>query len=975
MEFDILGPLRVSSADGALELGPPAQRTLLMVLLTSPNLSVSDDRLADELWGDEPPRSAHHLVQVYVSRLRALLDSPDGPRIVREGSGYVLRVGPNELDAERFLAAVARGRELRDRDPEAADRILAHAMRLWRGAPFADFPEPAPAVREHARYLERRHLEALETWVEVRLQLGRHHELVPELSELVERYPYDEALHAQLVLALYRCGRQADALQTARALQVRLREELGIDASRQVRDLHRDVLLQAPQLSLEPPEPPGNLPTWLTSFVGRRRELQEVAALLDAGRLLTLTGPGGIGKTRLALEVARRVRAQFPGGVWWIDLGQVLDPGSVLDEVARTLGVRATAGVELGDALTRALSRRRALLLLDNCEHVVAEVAEMVAGILSATAGPRVLATSRTPLGIERERRWSVPPLTLPPESGSVAELADADAVHLFVERGRSAVPSFALSADNADAVAEVCRRLDGVSLAIEMAAARLSVLAPDEIVRRLDQRFALLELPAVREPTRHRTLEAALDASYVLLPEDKRTVFERLSTFVGPFDLDAAAAVGSSDGEPSDRALAGVTALVRASLLTPESDGGETRYRLLESLREYGAARLRKRGAEDEARRAHAEYHLDLAAQAGVVVGTPDFAPWVGRLAPSHAELRQALAWSLEHEGREVTLRAVPALREFWFRRGDAREAARWTAKMLEGDLEAVPADLLAEVHNAAGFAADLAMDFPAAASHLDEAIRLSREAGYAHGLVFGLWARAAAAFALGDVETMRRYAMEGLATCERVDDRWGRAGPLAILGNASLFAAGELPEARTWLEEALPLYRELGDVGGLVILTLAPLSETARRQGDHEAAERFAAEALEVASGTAWEAAALVQHALVPDELDDVEVATAAALRGLRLALDTGLEQWFRLGLRELARTNARQAMWEEAATLLAASRQGLPALLLDPAVLGPIEQRCRAALGDDRFVELAARGKAMSHDELMDFVGADL
>ena len=536
MEFDILGPLRATSADGALELGAPAQRALLGVLLTSPNVPVSDDRLVDELWDDEPPPSAHHLVHVYISRLRALLsDPPGGPRIKRDGGGYVLRLLPDELDAERFLAAVAQGRELRDRDPEAADEILADAMRLWRGVPFADLAEPPPEVREHARYLERQQLEALETWFDVRLQLGRHHELVPELSELVEQHPYDEALHAQLVLALYRCGRQAEALQTARALQVRLREELGIDASSEIRDLYHDLLLQAPRLSLEPPEPPSNLPRRLTSFVGRRRELQEVTELLQASRLLTLTGPGGIGKTRLALEVARRVRAQFPGGVWWIDLASVTDPAFVLDEVARTLGVSVTTGTELGDAVVRALSRRRTLLLLDNCEHVAATVAEAVERILSATTGPRILATSRTPLGIEHERRWVVPPLTLPPEASSVAELDESDAACLFVERARAVSPAFALDAENAGAVAEACRRLDGLSLAIEIAAARLSAFAPQEIVNQLDQRFALLELPAVDGLTRHRTLEAAVDASYRLLSDAERAVFERLSTFVGP--------------------------------------------------------------------------------------------------------------------------------------------------------------------------------------------------------------------------------------------------------------------------------------------------------------------------------------------------------------------------------------------------------------------------------------------------------
>jgi predicted ATPase/DNA-binding SARP family transcriptional activator len=975
MEFEILGPLRVNSKEGALELGTPAQRGFLAVLLTSPNLPVSDDRLIDELWGEDPPASAHHLLQVYVSRLRTLLgEGSDGPRIVREGTGYALRLRPKELDAERFLAAVARGRELQDHDPEAADRILARAMRLWRSAPFADLPDAPPAVREQAGYLERQHLEALETWVDVRLRLGRQHELVPELAGLVAHHPYDEALHAQLMLALYRCGRQAEALETARALETRLREELGIDLSSEVRDLYRDILLQAAQLALEPPEPPSNLPRRLTSFVGRERELREVAELLEGSRLVTLTGPGGIGKTRLAIEVAEQLRARFPGGVWWLDLAPVTDPDTVLDEVAGVLGITATPGPQLVEAVARALSRQGALLLVDNCEHVATAVAGLVAAVLRATAGPRVLATSRTPLRIEGERLWRVPPLSLPAEASSAAELTGSDAVRLFVERGRAVDPSFVLDAGNATAVAEVCRRLDGVSLAIEMAAARLAVLTAQEIVQHLDERFALLELPAVGRLTRHRTLEAAIAASHALLSEEERTVFERLSVFAVPFDLDAAAAVGLGHGDPDGRVLAVVTALVDASLLTPKRDGEQMRYSLLETLREYGATRLRERGGEQQARQAHADYHLDLAAQAGVALGTPDFAPWMHRLAQSYAELRQALAWSLAHQPRAVTLRAAPALREFWIRRGDPRDARRWTGRMLEGDLEPVPPSLLAEVHIAACFAAVPAPDLPAAVSHADEAVRLSREGGYTHGLVTGLWAWTQVAFALGDLDSMRRCAIEALAICDRLGDRWGRAGPLTALGLASLVGGGSPEEARAWFEEALPLYRELGDLGDLVVMTLAPLTAAALRQNDLQAAERYASEALELASGTGWEAAALVCYSEVLTEQDDLEAAEAALVRALRIALRAGLENWFRMALRDLARTAAERDRSDDAALLLAASRHNMPAYGLDPNVYGPIEERCRHALGHDRFDELAAQGDAMTLDQLMNLAGAD-
>ncbi|HEX9124635.1 MAG TPA: hypothetical protein VF984_14965 [Actinomycetota bacterium] len=650
------------------------------------------------------------------------------------------------------------------------------------------------------------------------------------------------------------------------------------------------------------------------------------------------------------------------------------DPDIVPDEVAGVLGVIATPGTGVHETVARAFSRRKALLLFDNCEHMATAVGAFVAGFLEATTGPRILATSRAPIRIEGERLWTVPALSLPAEGSSAAEVADSDAVRLFLERGRAVNSSFALDAGNAPAVAEVCRRLDGLSLAIEMAAASLPVLTPQEIVRHMDERIAFLKLPAAGRLTRHLTLEAAIDASYALLSESERTFFERLSVFVGPFDLDGAAVVGFIEREPSSRALAAVTALVDASMLTPERDGEQTRYRLLETLREFGAARLRECNGEDEARRAHADCHLDLAARAGAVLGTPEFTQWMDRLAQSYAELRAALDWSLQHQPRAVTMRAAPALREFWYRRGDLGEARRWAARMLEGDVESVPSGLLAEVHIAASYSAAIsAPDFPAAVWHGDEAVRLARVAGSGHGLVIALWSRALVDFALGNLDSMRRYAIEALATCDRGGDRWGRAGPLTALGFASLYG-GSPDEARPRFEEALPLYRELGDVGNLVLTALAPLTMTALLQKDLQAAERYATEALELASDTGWEASALVWYGEMLTELGDADAAEAATVRALRVALDAGLENWFRWGLRNLARAAAERGRCEDAAVLLAASRRNMPAYGLDPNVYGPIEERCREALGDSRFDHLAAQGEAMTHDQLMDLVGAD-
>ena len=974
MEFAILGTLRVRSGDVVLDLGAPAQRTLLAVLLTSPGTAVSDDRLVDELWSEDPPPSANHLLQVYVSRLRALLDQhSDGRRIVREGTGYAICLEPGELDAERFATAVSAARPLVEGDPVAADRLLAQAMRLWRGSPFADVPEHPKAVRQHAAYLERLHRDALDTWVGVRLQLGRHRDLIPELAALVEQQPYDEALHGQLMLALYRSHRQVEALETARALEGRLREDLGIDPSPEVRSLYRDILLQAPHLSLEPPQPPGNLPTPLTSFVGRTPELLEVAALLDDARLVTLTGPGGIGKTRLALEVARQRRSRFPGGTWWVDLAPVTDPETVLDQLAGALGLAPMPGSTLREAVAGALGRRNALLVLDNCEHLAAAVAEVVGGLVLATPGPRVLATSRVPLRVEGERRWPVPSLSLPADGSSSDELAGSDAVRLFVERGRAVAPRFTLDAGNAATIGEVCRRLDGLSLAIEMAAARLPTLSPKEIARHLDDQFAVLELSAVGRPGRHRTMEAAIDASYALLSQRDQAVFERLSVFVGSFDLEAAGVVGFSEQAPPGRVLEVVTGLVDASMLTPERHGDKTRYRLLETLREYGLAHLRRLGVEDDVRRAHAEHYLQVAARAGAVVGTPDIAPWMARLSMDYAEVRQALGWSLAHHDRAVTLNASPALLELWLRRGDAREAGRWSAQMLEGDLAAAPRHLQAEVHNAASLSALLANDLPVAGSHAEEAVRLAHEGESSQALLGALFGRASVALACGDLAAVRRDSIAALEVCDRNHDRWGRAGALANLGFASFFGGDPLAETRARFEEARPLYRELGNLGTLVVAVLTPLSTTALRQGDLPAAERYAMEAVEISNGTGWEASALVIYGEALAARGDLESADAATSRALGVALHAGMENWFRMALRDLARIAAARDAFEDSALFLGASRVNMPPYGLDPSIYVPLEEQARAELGAARFEALAAQGAALTHAQLLDLVGS--
>ncbi len=345
MRFHVLGPLRVDVDDRAVPLGSRQQQILLALLCTAPNSPIHPDRLIDEIWGDTPPPSAHHLIQVYVSRLRKLLVAADDqPRIIREPAGYLLRVEIGEMDAHELISLAAAARDLADDDHSAAWNALGQAAGLWRGPPFGNLADESDLLRTHAKALTDTYLSAIEDRIDAGLGLGYHQNLVVELERLTAEHPYRERLWQQLMLALYRSGRQVDALRTFQSLRETLGEDLGINPGPESNDLERAILLHDPDLLWEPPQPPSNLPASLTSFVGRTVEIAEVTKLIDTARLVTLTGPGGIGKTRLALEAAKRVRHRFEDGLWWIDLAPLRPGDEVVAEVARVLGVAAQPG-------------------------------------------------------------------------------------------------------------------------------------------------------------------------------------------------------------------------------------------------------------------------------------------------------------------------------------------------------------------------------------------------------------------------------------------------------------------------------------------------------------------------------------------------------------------------------------------------------------------------------------------------------
>ncbi|WP_165367560.1 AfsR/SARP family transcriptional regulator, partial [Phytoactinopolyspora endophytica] len=545
MRFGVLGPLSVWTAQGRLVRVPEVKvRILLAHLLISNGRVVPADQLIDDMWGSGLPANPNGALQTRISQLRRVLDDaePGGRSVVASRApGYVLQIGPEDVDTGRFQALVAQARAASD--PQARASLLADALALWRGPALVDFRDEEFARPEIVRLDEQR-LTAIEEQAEARLELGEHTLLADELSELVSRHPLRERLRAAQLRALYGAGRQSEALDSYRRVREELADELGVDPSPALSSLYEAILRQDPQLAAPQSEPPvstvqGNLPAVLTSLIGRDDAVDEVKKLLDSDRLVTLTGPGGIGKTSLAIEAAHHVRGSFPDGVWLVELAGIAQqsglgapagqagpagptepvPGlaAVAELVAATLNVHdesiATVQRPADDPqavvgrLVAVLKTKQMLIVLDNCEHVADAVAALTTSLLRAAPGLRIMVTSQRSLNVAGERLWAVPPLTLPDGSGGLPALQTSSAVQLFVARAAAAAPGFTLDDSNAGVVEHICRRLDGLPLALELAATRVRALGVHELAARLEDRFRLLGTGQPRAQAQHRTL------------------------------------------------------------------------------------------------------------------------------------------------------------------------------------------------------------------------------------------------------------------------------------------------------------------------------------------------------------------------------------------------------------------------------------------------------------------------------------
>jgi non-specific serine/threonine protein kinase len=589
-----------------------------------------------------------------------------------------------------------------------------------------------------------------------------------------------------------------------------------------------------------------NLPESLSSFVGRERELAEIKQRLPTTRLMTLTGMGGLGKTRLAQQAAAEMLDAFRDGVWFVDLAPLGDPALVPSTLARVLQVKESAGQPLLTALCSYLRTRETLLILDNCEHVLDGCARMTEALLRDASRVTVMATSREALHLDGEFAFPLSPLPLPDPRADAKSIAHSDAVHLFTERARQHRPRLDLEAQRARVVAEICVRLDGIPLALELAAARVAVLPLEQILRLLTERFRLLT-SGDRDLPRHQTLRAMLDWSYELLDDTEKKLFARLSVFAGGWTLEAASQVCSGAPITKDDLVYVLIGLIEQSLIVAEEDGD--RYRMLETVRQYARDRLPEASEGERWRDRHLEYFLALAEEAEPKLNGPQQRNWLDRLESEHDNTRAALAWSLT-ESRNVAsgLRLAGAFRMFWFVRGFFMEGRDWFSKLLAptSGAEAIRAESRAKALDSAGTLARQQGDYAAAQGMYEESLAIWRKLGERHGMGSALNNLGTLTYLRGDYQTARVLYEESLAMRRALRDLSGIAACLHNLGNLA-YLKGDCASARGLHQESLAIERELGNQWGIAT-SLQSLGMTLEAQGDHAAARAACDESLAI-------------------------------------------------------------------------------------------------------------------------------
>lgn len=984
MHIRLLGPLEVTDERGeAVALVGERERALLAALALQAPAPVSASRLIDVIWGDEPPATATNALQVHVSKLRKRLGAAS---IVSTPGGYALDVPADRVDAigfERLVGTAAA-------DPQAESLQMSGALAMWRGDALTDVFSDA-LEGERVR-LEELRLLALDRRIDADLALGRHDALVAELEVLVRLDPLREAPRRQLMLALYRAGRQAAALATYRDLKEQLSDSLGIDPSPSIQALEVSILQHDPTLGAPVPGSaatpaatspiPGQrgrtaarLPAQLSAFVGRAREMEELATCLAGSRLVTITGTGGSGKTRLALEVASQVPADA-GGAWFVDLAAVEASELVAATFAQALCILDTSGWTTEETLVREIGDRSTFVVLDNCEHVLDACAKLCFSLLRSCRGLRILATSREPLNLDGEHVFRLGPMEVPPvqATASTEAIAAYDGVRLFVDRAAAHTGRFSLDDANAPAVASLCRRLDGIPLAIELAAARLRGMSVDDIAARLDDRFRLLRTGRGAVLPRQQTLEATIDWSYDLLNELERALLGRLSVFVDGWDLAAAEAV-CSDGSVDDVEVAELLSqLVDRSLVQTVRSAGRLRYRLLDSVRQYAAMKDANVRGAGNLRRRHFEHYLELAERAKEHWEAPDEPRWMERLSQDHQNLHAAMEYAIARvDEPDLALRLAGALAWYWRARGHYEEACGLLARTLSEERPGGEATRRTALLMSLGRLLYYSGHIAEAERRLLEAHECATASKDFKGALASLHGLSDIAFRRGDVARARTVAEQAVALASTDGDAEDLAGARHM--RAAILDYGEEGAlARSDLCAAHDYYRATGNLSRATSI-LVNLCDLELESGDCAAASRYLEEGASLADETGSvhsklhvmsmrPMVALLQHQA--GRATETATAYVAAVR------DAGAE-YLRHGSILAAALAASCRGDEGTAAQLHGAADSLANSLeesFDPLETRLLEEdrtRIRSSLGEAAFEQLFAAGASLSYEEM--------
>ncbi len=967
LELRVLGSVEAYRSDSPVTLGGPKPRLLLAMLLAARGSVVSTDRLCDELWGENQPVDPSAVLQSHLSRLRRVL-RPDA-EIVARPPGYLLDIPEEHIDAGRFEALCC----IADRQADAeAAATFDEALACFRGRAFEEFADRDWARNEAIRLDELR-LNAREDRIDAGLALGDHIALVPELEALVDEHPLRERPWQQLALALYRSGRTADALRRIASLRTVMRDELGLDLSVALRELETRVLTDDAALLLPAPDPRrrgfARPPMEPTRLVGRNTEIFDLAAQARTRRLLTLTGPGGVGKTRLAQRLVSELWDEMHGEAFIVELAAVHDPASTVAAIATALDVQQRQHLSVEESLVAYLLARPALLILDNCEHLRGSVAPLVERLLGQCPDVTVVCTSREVLGLPIEQVWRVEPLAIAATEADFATIGEAAAVRLFVERAASARSSFVLTPDNAQAVAEVVARVDGLPLAIELAAARIRVMSPAALAVRLSERLDLLEGAHTALIERHRTLGDLVAWSHDLLDPDEQEVFARLSVFAGGFGLDAVETV-CTDPRHGEVAVARLLVNLVDKSMVQVVDPEVPRYRLLETLRDFGHDRLASADRiEMQAR--HARCYLALAEQAATALAGPTEAEAITIIDHDFDNLRAAYLWALEHRDVDVALGLVAALREYSFRTMRA-EVVGWADHALR--LPGAAAHRLAPLVLAVGAYGRFARgDLDAAIAMAHEALAAADEQG---SDTSGLAERTLgnALFYQGDTARATEYMDRMIAS--------GRSGSPARLAHGlymrsvSYTSLGDAVRGAQLAGESLAAARASGaPTAGAQAAYALGLSLEATDPAEADAHLRHAAELAE-AAGNRWiQAFALTEVLSLQARQGDPRRALAgyADVIDLWYRGSDWANQW--LSLRHVFSILVQLHDHHGAATLhgalsAAGAAYALPIEASDAERIVLLVDEVRAELGSAGFAANVRRGASMSDGDIVDF-----